>query len=88
MYKIGEVIGQRNCHYWSLAGIAIELGIPLKTDKYSYDEHELEDFVRARIREGKENKIKMDKTIKDLQKRLVDLQQANLFDLQKYAVGP
>jgi hypothetical protein len=85
MYKIGEVIGQKNFHYWSLAGIAIELGIPLKTEKYSYDEHELEDFIRARIREGKANKIQMDKTIKDLQKRLADLQQANLFDLQKYA---
>jgi hypothetical protein len=88
MYKIGEVIGQKNFHYWSLAGIAIELGIPLKTDKYSYDEHELEDFVRARIREGKANKIRMDKTIKDLQKRLEDLQQTNLLDLQKYATQP
>jgi hypothetical protein len=85
MYKIGEVIGPKNYHYWSLAGIAIELGIPLKTDKYSYDEHELEDFVRARIREGKVNKIKMDKTIKGLQEHLADLQQANLFDLQEYS---
>jgi hypothetical protein len=87
MYKIGEVIGQKNFHYWALAGIAMELGIPLKTDKYSYDEHELEDLVRARIREGKANKLRMDREIKDLQKRLADLQQANLFDLRKYAVG-
>jgi hypothetical protein len=85
MYKMGDVIGQKNFHYWALAGIAMELGIPLKTDKYSYDEHELEDLIRARVREGKAKKMEMDKTIKNLQERLADLQQANLFDIQKYS---
>jgi hypothetical protein len=88
MYKIGEVIGQKNFHYWALAGIAMELGCPLKTDRYSYDEHEIEDLIRGRIREGKTKKIQMDKTIQDLQQRLADLQQANLFDLQKYTIQP
>jgi len=86
MYRIGEVIGQKNFHYWAMAGIAMELGIPLKTDKYSYDEHEIEDFIRARIRQGKAQKIAMEKVIKDQAKELDELRQDSLFDIAKYAV--
>ena len=86
MYRIGEVIGQKNFHYWAMAGIAMELGIPLKTDKYSYDEHEIEDFIRARIRQGKAQKIAIEKVIKDQAKELDELRQDSLFDIAKYAV--